>query len=127
MIRRPPRSTLFPYTTLFRSARPCRRPGSPNTGSRERLQPEPFSANVRGCDGAHATPLFAAAPVGARTRADEKRIHLAHRYRRPLRIFEPRAYVQNISSIGGSGPKPVSPQSVVLFSKAATFMQASRP
>src|SRR3712207_8970815 len=23
MIRRPPRSTLFPYTTLFRSARPC--------------------------------------------------------------------------------------------------------
>src|SRR3712207_7603928 len=34
MIRRPPRSTLFPYTTLFRSGRPqrssqqlCRRPG----------------------------------------------------------------------------------------------------
>src|SRR2546427_13000593 len=25
MIRRPPRSTLFPYTTLFRSARPPRR------------------------------------------------------------------------------------------------------
>src|SRR5574340_1389868 len=24
MIRRPPRSTLFPYTTLFRSARRCR-------------------------------------------------------------------------------------------------------
>src|SRR5260221_3337555 len=24
MIRRPPRSTLFPYTTLFRSARPVR-------------------------------------------------------------------------------------------------------
>src|SRR2546430_17559147 len=23
MIRRPPRSTLFPYTTLFRSGRPC--------------------------------------------------------------------------------------------------------
>src|SRR3712207_9015503 len=27
MIRRPPRSTLFPYTTLFRSARPPRPPG----------------------------------------------------------------------------------------------------
>src|SRR5687767_15627820 len=26
MIRRPPRSTLFPYTTLFRSPRPVRRP-----------------------------------------------------------------------------------------------------
>src|SRR2546425_3273530 len=25
MIRRPPRSTLFPYTTLFRSIRPARR------------------------------------------------------------------------------------------------------
>src|SRR2546422_5803490 len=24
MIRRPPRSTLFPYTTLFRSLSPCR-------------------------------------------------------------------------------------------------------
>src|SRR5256885_10056757 len=27
MIRRPPRSTLFPYTTLFRSARTCGRSG----------------------------------------------------------------------------------------------------
>src|SRR5437868_10661975 len=27
MIRRPPRSTLFPYTTLFRSAKPGRRSG----------------------------------------------------------------------------------------------------
>src|SRR3712207_7095525 len=27
MIRRPPRSTLFPYTTLFRSARPAVRSG----------------------------------------------------------------------------------------------------
>src|SRR3712207_7493987 len=27
MIRRPPRSTLFPYTTLFRSALPLRRRG----------------------------------------------------------------------------------------------------
>src|SRR5438874_13832306 len=29
MIRRPPRSTLFPYTTLFRSPRPDRRPDPP--------------------------------------------------------------------------------------------------
>src|SRR5258705_283892 len=35
MIRRPPRSTLFPYTTLFRShrvARKNRRPGGPLYG-----------------------------------------------------------------------------------------------
>src|SRR5574337_1490470 len=43
MIRRPPRSTLFPYTTLFRSGghsrcrpRPCRRPsGKPGTRDRK--------------------------------------------------------------------------------------------
>src|SRR6478736_9377136 len=29
MIRRPPRSTLFPYTTLFRSTRPSTTPSSP--------------------------------------------------------------------------------------------------
>src|SRR2546425_6856091 len=29
MIRRPPRSTLFPYTTLFRSRQPHRRKGAP--------------------------------------------------------------------------------------------------
>src|SRR5947209_17293518 len=30
MIRRPPRSTLFPYTTLFRSHRPVAAPRPPN-------------------------------------------------------------------------------------------------
>src|SRR2546421_4164025 len=50
MIRRPPRSTLFPYTTLFRSARageavrlaagrarPCRTPPSTARDPRQRL------------------------------------------------------------------------------------------
>src|SRR2546430_17731038 len=32
MIRRPPRSTLFPYTTLFRSRRGRRRQGGPDQG-----------------------------------------------------------------------------------------------
>src|SRR2546425_2199539 len=35
MIRRPPRSTLFPYTTLFRSPRPdARGAGAPRGGAR---------------------------------------------------------------------------------------------
>src|SRR5258707_8480217 len=38
MIRRPPRSTLFPYTTLFRSTRSGRPPGS-HTAKRELLPP----------------------------------------------------------------------------------------
>src|SRR6266849_7122464 len=33
MMRRPPRSTLFPYTTLFRS--PPRRSGAPRRGRRQ--------------------------------------------------------------------------------------------
>src|SRR3712207_7394271 len=37
MIRRPPRSTLFPYTTLFRSPpAPVRRRGGPTGGRRVR-------------------------------------------------------------------------------------------
>src|SRR5205823_11408472 len=37
MIRRPPRSTLFPYTTLFRSLKPKRRNAEVNTLSRKYL------------------------------------------------------------------------------------------
>src|SRR6201993_5415441 len=36
MIRRPPRSTLFPYTTLFRSRRHRPRPGGGGTGPHRR-------------------------------------------------------------------------------------------
>src|SRR2546428_3351173 len=42
MIRRPPRSTLFPYTTLFRSARPPPSPsraGGPDVGGRRSRSP----------------------------------------------------------------------------------------
>src|SRR5437868_11440191 len=45
MIRRPPRSTLFPYTTLFRStppiaARGCQPPGRRRRGNRWRRSEE---------------------------------------------------------------------------------------
>src|SRR5260221_1799800 len=53
MIRRPPRSTLFPYTTLFRSV----------DGSRVGLLHRPRHRNG---DGAHA-----AAPLEDRARAEE--------------------------------------------------------
>src|SRR2546430_3069730 len=43
MIRRPPRSTLFPYTTLFRSQRRQRRPG--------RRDEPPAAARHRGLAG----------------------------------------------------------------------------
>src|SRR2546425_7724456 len=39
MIRRPPRSTLFPYTTLFRSPSPARLPDVPHTARDARCHP----------------------------------------------------------------------------------------
>src|SRR3712207_7731666 len=49
MIRRPPRSTLFPYTTLFRSARhPGRcRAGGPRRGTRRGADGRPCGTRRR--------------------------------------------------------------------------------
>src|SRR6266516_406391 len=48
MIRRPPSSTLFPYTTLFRSARTWPRASSPHPLTASRLQrPHPLSPSPR--------------------------------------------------------------------------------
>src|SRR5690349_23181124 len=44
MIRRPPRSTLFPYTTLFRSYRPASRPPQTAASARRRLRRPSWSA-----------------------------------------------------------------------------------
>src|SRR3712207_8878469 len=49
MIRRPPRSTLFPYTTLFRSRRPSSRRRSapfPTPAQRRRSRPHPASSSA---------------------------------------------------------------------------------
>src|SRR5438876_8093581 len=37
LMRRPPKSTLFPYTTLFRPRRRCRRPSEPHRRRARRL------------------------------------------------------------------------------------------
>src|SRR2546430_12358169 len=51
MIRRPPRSTLFPYTTLFRSgadrAAATRRPEGPRGGRPEQVPEQPEAARHR--------------------------------------------------------------------------------
>src|SRR3712207_7124154 len=48
MIRRPPRSTLFPYTTLFRSRSfgPTAKPGSSRCTAKAEMPLEPFSGSV---------------------------------------------------------------------------------
>src|SRR2546430_9159526 len=54
MIRRPPRSTLFPYTTLFRSSCGCivRHTNAPGIPSATNLPPTAIATN--------RSPLFAA-------------------------------------------------------------------
>src|SRR5690349_24712819 len=51
MIRRPPRSTLFPYTTLFRSwrggARTRPSPGPPRSGPRPRPRSEEHTSELQ--------------------------------------------------------------------------------
>src|SRR2546422_3159942 len=80
MIRRPPRSTLFPYTTLFRS----KRPGRP---SRDRARPRDRAtggAAPRGAGG--ATRAGGAGdrrpPAAAVVRPDRKstRLNSSHGY-----------------------------------------------
>src|SRR3712207_7529600 len=60
MIRRPPRSTLFPYTTLFRSAKPPGRGGKGRQGSQERHQHE--SRHRRSRRSVTGTPRSAVRP-----------------------------------------------------------------
>src|SRR5437867_9466861 len=50
MIRRPPRSTLFPYTTLFRSRPPSRGPGRSHcrlTALRRRARSEEHTSELQ--------------------------------------------------------------------------------
>src|SRR5260370_32172986 len=52
MIRRPPRSTLFPYTTLFRSARRrCRRRAARSAARRDCSAPPGASARAAAAAG----------------------------------------------------------------------------
>src|SRR2546430_11887281 len=59
MIRRPPRSTLFPYTTLFRS----RRFGCPPASGSE---PD-ATARAAGRNPAHPAPAASSPPAGGRS------------------------------------------------------------
>src|SRR5256885_12223231 len=73
MIRRPPRSTLFPYTTLFRSA--TARPYNPDTASR------PAAASpVKPPHVLHPPPTGPANPSSsyAHSYADAPPTHSAH-------------------------------------------------
>src|SRR2546427_8584502 len=58
MIRRPPRSTLFPYTTLFRSQRGVLRPHEALADGvgQHPLEPVPVTLDVEHADGLRVDP-----------------------------------------------------------------------
>src|SRR2546429_5364870 len=78
MIRRPPRSTLFPYTTLFRSEREVAAGGERAAGAGDERHP-----HVR--IGVHRQPHLGELPVQACVRSEEhtselqSRLHLVCR------------------------------------------------
>src|SRR5437868_10787290 len=92
MIRRPPRSTLFPYTTLFRSL-DCRRPPEPRARLRRR--------------GAAAGAHRRARRRGAPRRSEEHTSELQSRFDLVCRLLlekkkkEKRSYIeqQNITAL----------------------------
>src|SRR5256885_5561392 len=79
MIRRPPRSTLFPYTTLFRSTSGASsnrfgtscRAARPAPGIGHRLHP-PRSARLDRAAGRHAALLEALGQLAAQVLADQR-------------------------------------------------------
>src|SRR3989441_5461842 len=92
MIRRPPRSTLFPYTTLFRSeparlaARPAEREETVlEPGERDHRPLEPLRHVDR--HQRHAVRDPAAAVVGRRDQRDLREIALDQRRPRPASPF----------------------------------------
>src|SRR3712207_6853883 len=64
MIRRPPRSTLFPYTTLFRS-------GGEDVGDGRQEEPLLVAERAPRTDGEHPDP----APRGLQRHAGDGRLH----------------------------------------------------
>src|SRR5260221_9785049 len=67
MIRRPPRSTLFPYTTLFRSVCPSRPSAVIRRNSAERLRTAPTSSWAA----SWTTPTWWSARTPPRKRSEE--------------------------------------------------------
>src|SRR5258708_21046173 len=89
MIRRPPRSTLFPYTTLFRSLKRSESAGSSRPSSRSlcplmtvsRLRSEEHTSELQSPD--HLVCRLLLEKKNTRPKPDTSRIH--HHLRSPRR------------------------------------------
>src|SRR3712207_7847817 len=82
MIRRPPRSTLFPYTTLFRSLRLAGLPGSHRRGravEQPRQRPAPGLPQLAQRNGEEPTQLQGVAALLDDPRSEEHTSELQSR------------------------------------------------
>src|SRR2546430_5918455 len=70
MIRRPPRSTLFPYTTLFRSA--FEKVGARLLAARHRIAGEPHAGEIRSEE--HTSELQSQSNLVCRLLLEKKKI-----------------------------------------------------
>src|SRR5256884_5279089 len=96
MIRRPPRSTLFPYTTLFRSSAISASPGAAiNTGTE--------GATIRVDPGGTVTASFGLACHGQRSEEHtselQSRLHLVCRLLLEKKKQTPESYLLTYSSL----------------------------
>src|SRR5256885_15363183 len=76
MIRRPPRSTLFPYTTLFRSRRRSAAARRASSRPISRKKPRPISSASRRCCAAAASSRLEERRVGEEGRSRGSPYHL---------------------------------------------------
>src|SRR5256885_8490929 len=94
MIRRPPRSTLFPYTTLFRSV------DAPTSGVRDRerrarfcLPPGVSAVNLQGRSEEHTSELQSPCNLVCRLLLEKKKknvvIYLHNHYHTLLKLHAP--------------------------------------
>src|SRR3712207_8501882 len=101
MIRRPPRSTLCPYTTLFRSRRQCRfgEPGPSGGGERR-----PPTARGRVAGSGRSAPALGRVSAG-RTGAVRSEEHTSELQARPYLacrlLLEKKKYVRTPTVVDG--------------------------
>src|SRR5258706_5541594 len=79
MIRRPPRSTLFPYTTLFRSALPPAGPPRPHHGTAALSGPHPAARQGLGRSEEHTSELQSLTNLVCRLLLEKKKTSTAER------------------------------------------------
>src|SRR5438445_10886783 len=102
MMRRPPRSTLFPYTTLFRSNPSAYPPGkaegmSPKIGA---MTIQVFQDQVAGLARVFGPPALGALPAQRCLQALERRSDLIDLFRPGVFLCEPEHTSQTVQQTG---------------------------